>query len=484
VNILLATSEAVPFAKTGGLADVCGALPMALAHLGHSAAVILPAYRQTRYCGQPIEPLGIDFIVPIGSKMVTGHLLRSTMPGGKVPVYLVQQDQYYDRDELYSVDGKDYIDNCERFVFFSRAVLEAIRLLNLPVDVLHVNDWQTGLIPAYLKIEYRSVPRYARIASLLTVHNISYQGQFWHWDMLLTGLDWKYFNWHQMEFHGNLNLLKTGMVFCDSINTVSPRYAQEIQSSPLGCGLEGVLQYRRNVLSGILNGIDPHLAANYDADTVSKGKPLCKAALQKELGLPQEPNAPLIGIVGRLTDQKGFDLVADVMQRWVQTSDVQWAILGTGQPKYHKILETLADRFPQRVALRLEFSNPLAHRIEAGADIFLMPSRFEPCGLNQLYSLRYGTVPLVRATGGLADTIVGFESQSPSPAANGFMFQEYSPLALSECLRQACDAYRRPEVWQKLVAVGMDQDWSWARSARQYIELYQKTMERANTVVS
>jgi starch synthase len=283
------------------------------------------------------------------------------------------------------------------------------------------------------------------------------------------------------------------MVFCDSINTVSPRYAQEIQSSPLGCGLEGVLQYRRNVLSGILNGIDPHewdpnhdphLAANYDADTVSKGKPLCKAALQKELGLPQEPNAPLIGIVGRLTDQKGFDLVADVMQRWVQTSDVQWAILGTGQPKYHKILETLADRFPQRVALRLEFSNPLAHRIEAGADIFLMPSRFEPCGLNQLYSLRYGTVPLVRATGGLADTIVGFESQSPSPAANGFMFQEYSPLALSECLRQACDAYRRPEVWQKLVAVGMDQDWSWARSARQYIELYQKTMERANTVVS
>jgi starch synthase len=493
VNILLATSEAVPFAKTGGLADVCGALPMALAQLGHSASVILPAYRQTRYCGQPIEPLGIDFIVPIGSKMVTGHLLRSTMPGGKVPVYLVQQDQYYDRDELYNVDGKDYIDNCERFVFFSRAVLEAIRLLNLPVDVLHVNDWQTGLIPAYLKIEYRSVPRYARIASLLTVHNLSYQGQFWHWDMLLTGLDWKYFNWHQMEFHGNLNLLKTGMVFCDSINTVSPRYAQEIQSSPLGCGLEGVLQYRRNVLSGILNGIDPnewdpnhdpHLAANYNADTMSIGKPLCKAALQKELGLPQEPNAPLIGIVGRLTDQKGFDLVADVMQRWVQTSDVQWAILGTGQPKYHKILETLADRFPQRVALRLEFSNPLAHRIEAGADIFLMPSRFEPCGLNQLYSLRYGTVPLVRATGGLADTIVGFESQSPSPAANGFVFQEYSALALSESLRQACDAYRRPEVWQKLVAVGMDQDWSWARSARQYIELYQKTMERANTVVS
>jgi starch synthase len=452
--------------------------------------VILPAYRQTRYCGQPIESMGIDFIVPIGSKMVTGHLLRSTLPGGKVPVYLVQQDQYYDRDELYNVDGKDYIDNCERFVFFSRAVLEAIRLLDLPVDVLHVNDWQTGLVPAYLKIEYRSVPRYSRIASLLTVHNISYQGHFWHWDMLLTGIDWKFFNWHQMEFHGNLNLLKTGMVFCDSINTVSPRYAQEIQSSPLGCGLEGVLQYRRNALSGILNGIDPrewdpehdpHLAATYNAQTVGTNKPKCKAALQKELGLPQEPNVPLIGIVGRLTDQKGFDLVAEVMQRWVQTSDAQWAILGTGQPKYHRALETLAGRFGQRVAVRLEFSNPLAHRIEAGSDIFLMPSRFEPCGLNQLYSLRYGTVPLVRATGGLADTIVGYDPQSPNPVANGFVFQEYSALALSEALRQACDAYRRPEVWQKLVAVGMDQDWSWARSARQYVDLYQKTIERANS---
>lgn len=488
MNILLATSEAVPFAKTGGLADVTGALPIELERLGHQTAVILPAYRQTRYCGQRIEPMGIDFIVPIGSKMVTGHLLRSTMPGGKAPVYLVEQDQYFDRDELYSVDGKDYIDNCERFVFFSRAVLEAIRLLDLPVDVLHVNDWQTGLIPAFLKIEYRTVPRYERIASLLTIHNLSYQGQFWHWDMLLTGLDWKYFNWHQMEFHGNLNLLKTGMVFADSISTVSPRYAQEIQSSPLGCGLEGVLQYRHDVLSGILNGIDPrewdpatdpHLAMNYTADTVGQGKPICKAALQKELKLPQEPATPLIGMVGRLIDQKGLDLVADVMQRWLQTSDAQWVILGTGEPKYHKLLKTLAERFPQKVALRLQFSNPLAHQIEAGADVFLMPSRFEPCGLNQMYSLRYGTVPLARATGGLADTITGYDPQSPNAAANGFVFQEYSALGLSECLRQASDAYRRPETWKQLIAVGMGQDWSWSRSARQYVELYHKTMERA-----
>jgi len=493
VNILLATSEAVPFAKTGGLADVCGALPIELARLGHRAAVILPAYRKTRYCGQPIEPLGIDFIVPIGSKTVTGHLLQSRLPESDVPVYLVGQDQYFDRDELYGADGKDYIDNCERFVFFCRAVMEAIRLLDLELDVIHANDWQTALVPAYLKIEYQGIPRYERIASLFTIHNMAFQGQFWHWDMLLTGLDWKYFNWHEMEFFGKLNLLKTGLVFADSISTVSPRYAQEIQSSPLGCGLEGVLQSRRDVLSGILNGMDatvwnpatdPHLAANYDAENFVEGKAVCKVALQEEVGLPVEPDVPLIGSVGRLTDQKGFDLVAEVIQRWVQTSDAQWVILGTGQPKYHRLFAALAERFPQKIALRLEFSNPLAHRIEAGADIFLMPSRFEPCGLNQLYSLKYGTVPVVRATGGLADTIRDAGSgASPEPEANGFSFEEYSPLALSETLRRACETHRRTDDWRRLIATGMSQDWSWARSAKRYVELYHTTVKRIERAV-
>jgi starch synthase len=500
VHILLATSEAVPFSKTGGLADVCGALPVELARLGHQVAVIVPGYRQSHYCSQPIEPLGIEFIVPVGSKMVAGHLLRSWLPGHTVPVYLIDQDQYFDRDQLYGTDGKDYIDNCERFVFFSRAVLEAVRLLDLPLDVLHANDWQTGLVPAYLKIEYARLPRYQRIASLLTVHNIAFQGQFWHWDMLLTGLDWKYFNWHQMEFHGKLNLLKTGMVFADSINTVSPRYAQEIQASPHGCGLEGVLQYRREVVSGILNGIDPavwnpatdaDLPARYDVDNAEQGKAACKAALQREVGLPPVPDVPLVSFVGRLTDQKGLDLIAEVMQRWVQTGEVQWVILGTGQPRYHKLLEGLAQRHPDKVAVRLEFSNRLAHRIEAGSDIFMMPSRFEPCGLNQLYSLRYGTVPVVRETGGLADTIVGYVAppvgtpQVVGPPAgtappNGFSFQEYSPLALSETLRRACDLYhQQPEVWRRLVQTGMRQDWSWAHSAKQYVELYVKTISRA-----
>ena len=498
MNILLASSEAVPFAKTGGLADVSGALPAELAKLGHNVSVIMPAYRQTRYCGQPIERLDRDFIVPIGSKTVSGHISRSTMPGGpmkggNVPVYLVQQDQYFDRDQLYGTEGKDYIDNCERFVFFSRAVLEAIRLLDLPVDVLHANDWQTGLIPAYLKILYAGNPRYQKIASLFAVHNMAYQGTFWHWDMLLTGLDWKYFNWHQMEFHGKLNLLKTGLVFADSIVTVSPHYAEEIQSAPLGCGLEGVLQYRRDALSGILNGIDEvewdpatdrHLPQRYNAASHAQGKAACKAALQKELGLPQSPDAMLVAFVGRLDEQKGIDLIAEVMQRWAQSCDVQWAMLGTGQPKYHKLFESLAQRFPEKVAARLEFSNALAHRIEAASDVFLMPSRYEPCGLNQMYSLKYGTVPVVRETGGLADTIVGYETaRAATSPANGFSFDEFSPLALSETLRRAHDLYcNQPEEWKKLIETGMQQDWSWAASARKYVELYQKTISRIGSV--
>ncbi len=491
MNILMATSEAVPFAKTGGLADVCGALPVEIARLGHQAALILPAYRQIHYSGLPVTPMGIDFIVPIGSKTVTGHLLQSKLPAADVPVYFVQQDYYFDREELYRLNGKDYTDNCERFVFFSRAVLEAIRLLELQVDVVHVNDWQTGLVPAYLKIEYRTLPRYQQTASLFTVHNMAYQGQFWHWDMLLTGLDWKYFNWHQMEYYGKLNLLKTGMVFADAITTVSPRYAQEIQTPAFGCGLEGALQARRDSLFGILNGIDesewnpdadPLLAANYNADTVEGGKPVCKAALQAEVGLPQRADVPLVGMIGRLADQKGFDLVAQVIPDWVARNDTQWVILGKGEPIYHELFKHLAQQHPDKVAVRLEFSDVLAHRIEAGADIFLMPSRYEPCGLNQLYSLRYGTVPVVRETGGLADTVVDASEQSLAAGnANGFSFREDNPLALSETLARAVDAYRQPAMWRQLITTGMRQDWSWARRAKQYVKIYEQIVERVRS---
>jgi starch synthase len=489
VKILVATSEAVPFAKTGGLADVCGALPAELAHLGHQPTVIMPAYRQVHSAGMPIERLDVRIQVPIGARMVEGSLFKSYLPDSQVPVYLVDQPEYFDRQELYREDGKDYRDNCERFVFFSRAVIETIRLLQLPVDVLHCNDWQTGLIPAYLKIEQRGIADFERIATLFTIHNMSYQGMFWHWDMLLTGLDWKYFNWQQMEFFGNLNLLKTGLVFSERLNTVSPRYAEEIQSAPLGCGLEGVLQQRRHVLSGIVNGVDYRewnpqadrfLPANFGVDNFVQGKAVCKAALQSELGLPAQANVPLVALIGRLVDQKGIDLVAAVLRDWVQYRDVQWAILGTGENHYHELFTTLAKRYPQKVAVRLEFSNPLAHRIEAGADIFLMPSRYEPCGLNQLYSLKYGTVPVVRATGGLADTITDTTDETLSAGtATGFLFREYSGLALSEILQRACTAFVQKPFWNRLIENGMRQDWSWASSARQYVQLYEQTIAQS-----
>lgn len=495
MNILFATTEAIPFAKTGGLGDVCGSLPIELARLGHPSTLIMPAFRQIHDAGVPVEPTGIRFDVPIGGKTVAGSFLCSKLPGSEVPVYFVKQDAYYDRPEIYGTGGQDYRDNCERFVFFSRAVLEAIRLLDLETDVVHANDWQTGLVPAYLKIEYRGLPRYDQVAVLYTIHNLAYQGRFWHWDMLLTNLDWKYFNWRQLEFYGDLNLMKTGLTFADMLNTVSPRYAKEIQTAPFGCGLEGVLQHRRDDLSGIINGVDytewdpatdRHLAVNYDVQTVHEKKPLCKQALQREFGLPENPAVPLVAAIGRLTSQKGFDLIAQLIPQWAQEESVQWVILGAGEAKYHELLSTLGERYPRTVAVRLEFCVPLAHKIEAGADILLMPSRFEPCGLNQLFSLKYGTVPVVRATGGLADTILHSTPQTlVAGTANGFSFREYSALALSETLRQACGLYRDdPEAWRRLIETGMRQDWSWNRSARQYVRLYERTLSKRRLPVT
>ncbi|MCA9177677.1 MAG: glycogen synthase GlgA [Planctomycetales bacterium] len=483
MKILLATSEVVPLAKTGGLADVCGALPVALQQEGHQPTVIMPAYRQALESGLPIEQLDLRFDVPIGGKTVSGEVYRTELADG-IPVILVGQSSYFDRNQLYREDGEDYPDNCERFVFFSRAVMELIRLLELKPDIVHCNDWQTGLIPAYLKLEYANTSGYENIASLMTVHNLAYQGVFWHWDMALTGLDWSHFNYHEMEFYGQLNLLKTGLVFADWLTTVSPRYAQEIQTPEHGCGLEGVLQERANVLTGIVNGVDykkwspehdPHLAQSYDVHNWVDSKPVNKLALQRELQLPECARTPLIGVIGRLASQKGWDLLAPVMRHWAHREDVQWAILGTGEPEYHSLVSDLAGSHPERVAVRLEFSERMAHRIEAGADMFVMPSRYEPCGLNQLYSLRYGTVPIVHATGGLADTIC-----DATPAtfrygvANGFSFAPYEEPRLDQALRRASTMYHQPQMgWNKLVENGMKQDWSWRQSARQYIELYE-----------
>jgi starch synthase len=491
IRVLIATSEVAPFAKTGGLADVCGALPAALKREGVEPIVMMPAYRSALKSGLPMEPTGVKFDIPIAGKVASGELIRSELPDGTT-VYLVRQDDYFDRPELYRENDDDYPDNCERFVFFCRAVLESLRLLEFQADLIHCNDWPTGLIPAFLRLEYEQAQGYQDLASIMTIHNMAYQGVFWHWDMLLTGLDWKHFNYHELEFWGNINLLKAGLVFADALTTVSPKYAEEIQCEPFGCGLEGLLQARSDDLSGIINGvdydvwnpkIDSFLPAQFDQSNWRSGKAKCKAKLQNELGLPVDPAVPLIGLVGRLADQKGWDLVADVMQQWLPSESAQWAILGSGDASYHELLSQLASDWPQKVGCKLAFSNELAHRIEAGCDMFLMPSQFEPCGLNQLYSLKYGSVPVVRATGGLADTIMNVTPETlEAGSANGFSFQQYVTSSLEQTLRCACEVYtERPEQWGQIVETGMAQDWSWDSSARKYADLYRQTIRRVRS---
>lgn len=490
MEILFASSEACPFAKTGGLADVSAALPRALANAGHTLYLVIPAYRSALASGIPIADLGISLEIPLGNQVALAQVLESRLPDSDLKVYLIKEDMFFDRDGLYSYRGEDYPDNCERFVFFSRAVMELIEKLDLEIDILHSNDWQTGLIPAYLKLLYKGIPRYDRIASIHTIHNLAYQGIFWHWDMPLTGIDWEHFTFEKMEFYGKLNFQKTGITFADGLTTVSRRYAKEIQTQQYGCGLEGVLRFRDDSLRGILNGVDtvqwnpatdPVIAAQYDSETVFEKKPVCKAALQQELGLPVDPFVPLFGVVGRIAFQKGIDLIADAIPEWLEKEHLQFCFLGTGDPTVEIRLKELAERYPYNVVVRLEFSNELAHKIEAGADIFLMPSRYEPCGLNQMYSHLYGTVPIVRETGGLADTVVDANEETIADGtANGFSFQLDSVRELNICIEKAIQASRfnRP-LWEQLVRTGMSQDWSWDRSAREYLEFYEQLVKNS-----
>lgn len=484
MNILIASSEAAPLAKTGGLADVCGALPKALAQLGHNVTLILPAYRSTQKF--PSEPTGVELKISIAGREVRGTYRKCFIPEIGVPVYLVEHNGYFDRDGLYNSNNEDYADNCERFVFFSYAVLEAIRLLNLPVDVIHLNDWQTGLVAALQSIYYRDYPGYEKIAVLFTIHNIAYQGVFPASAMTLTGLHWKYFNWLQMECFDHLNLLKTGIVFSDGITTVSPNYAREITSSPGGCGLEDVLRARRDVLWGITNGIDVEewnpetdkfLENHFNCATRSEGKAACKLDLQSRMDLPQRADVPVIGLVGRLTGQKGFDLAVELIYRKAAAGeDVQWVLLGSGDPILENRLRELASKYSQNVAVSIRYSNELAHQIIAGSDIFLMPSRFEPCGLTQLYSLRYGTIPVVHSTGGLVDTVCDLTPETEAAkTATGIRFCNADMQGITWGVDQALEIYRnRRDVWNQMQETGMNLDTSWKLSAEKYVKLYKK----------
>lgn len=479
MRVLYCVSEAVPFVKTGGLADVGGALPLALAEQGCDVRLVLPRYRSIPLGG--LRRAGSVTVV-VGGEAVSGTVFEASLEGPPVPVWLVDGPRWFDREGLYGEGGRDYPDNLTRFTFFCRAVLAWLGQQSWQPDVLHCNDWQTALIPVLVTAEGTR-----RIPTLLTIHNLAYQGLFPAEQYPMTGLPPSLFTPKGLEFWTKVNVLKGGLVFADVLNTVSEAYAREIQTAEYGAGLDGLLRDRHEDLFGILNGADykawdpandPLITAVYTADDLT-GKRRCKAHLQRTFNLPASQDAPLIGMVTRLADQKGLDLVMQVIEE-VLRMGAQWVLLGTGDPKYHELFESLAARYPQQVGLRLGFDNPLAHQIEAGSDLFLMPSRYEPSGLNQLYSLRYGTVPVVRRTGGLADSIVDLTPQTlRGETANGFVFDEYTPQALLATLQRALKTFSDQSTWRRLQQAGMRADFSWARSARKYLELYERARVKA-----
>jgi starch synthase len=474
MRVVMLAAEVYPYAKTGGLADVMAALPRALAAAGVDVTVCTPRYR-----GVDAASSGRRVRAPIDGRMEPAELV--TVADAPVRIVLVRADRYFDRDGIYGDASGDYPDNAERFAFFCRAALEWLRE-EPPPDVVHAHEWHAALALAFLRANADLYPELARVRTVLTVHNLAYQGRFPRADWHLLNLDARYFTPDFLEFYGSINYLKAGMVFADAITTVSPRYAAEIQTAELGEGLDGVLRARRAALRGILNGIDtvawdprrdPHLPAHYDRADLG-GKARCKAALQAELGLACDPVPALLGIVSRLAEQKGFDLLGAALPGALAgPAAPQLAVLGSGEERYASAFHALAGRFPGRVAVRLGYDEALAHRIEAGADVFLMPSRFEPCGLNQLYSLRYGTVPVVHATGGLDDTVVEYDPTTG--AGTGFKFAPYTPEAFCGALERALRLRRDAAAWTRLVATGMAEDFSWARAAAEYGRLYRDT---------
>jgi starch synthase len=499
LRILVAASEVVGFAKTGGLADVAGSLPRALAERGHEVAIVMPYYRGVRLGKHFVERAEHVIPVPVGNRNLACRLFRSQLPDSNVKIFFIDEPEYFDRDDATTGKGlyqqnmpggykADYPDNAERFVFFSRAVLEAMHEMNFVPDIIHANDWQTGLVPVFLHEVFKQRPEYENTRSIYTIHNIAYQGMFGADVMRLTRLPGYLFNHNQLEFHGHFNFLKAGVVYGDAINTVSPTYAREIQTPEYGCGMEGLLQVFRSKLSGIMNGvdygtwnpaIDPHLPKNYDSKSVFEVKPKIKAELQRRYNLPLEPDKPLLGLVARLVGQKGIDLVLSAAPGFLDLG-CQMVFLGEGDPEFHNELQQFRDKHPNQVGTYLGYHETLAHLVEGGSDLFLMPSRYEPSGLNQLYSMKYGTPPVVRSTGGLADSVVGATVDTLAKGtATGFSFDAYTPDALYQTVKWAVALYRdQPKQFQQVVLTAMKQDWSWNRSAAEYEALYYRVLGR------
>ena len=476
MKILIVAAEAVPFAKTGGLADVVGILPKHLARMGHDVRVVMPRYQAVERGG--LVSIGDPLGVPMG---IIGELwcdvLRGTLPGSEVPIYFIEHEGFYDRPSLYTDENaQGFVDNDNRFVFLSQAALQLCRRLGFEPDVVHANDWHTAIIAVLLNTTYRLDPVLEQAASVLTIHNMQHQGEYYPGLMEVLDVGWEHFNHLELECNDHVNLLKGGIYHATLWNTVSPTYASEIQTAGCGCGLEGVARDRAGALRGIINGIDydewnpgtdRHIAARYDVGDMP-GKAVCKAALQRELGLPVR-DVPLFGMVSRLVDQKGIDILAEALPR-ILDLDVQVALLGSGEPWAQDYFASLAS-VRANLGAHIGYSNPLAHRIEAGADIYLMPSRFEPCGLNQLYSLRYGTLPLVHGTGGLRDTVQSFDEETG--AGTGFVLWDLNADALFDTVAWA--AHTRTErraAFDTMVERAMRQRFSWEGSAREYVRMY------------
>ena len=485
MRILYIASEVAPFAKTGGLADVAGSLPAALALLGQEVKIVMPKYAVVDEKRWRLKSRG-NLIVNLAGEVYSFTLWSGSLPGTPVEVLFLGNSAFFNYSGLYQEKGKDYPDNLKRFSAFSRAVLEIPRQLNWYPDILHANDWQTALTIAYLKTHLKEHAAYERMGTVFTIHNMGYPGLFPASEFPLLGLPSNYFTPDMLEFYGKVNLLKAGLVLGGVLNTVSPTYSREIQSPEFGYGIEGILQTRRRDLFGIINGVDyqqwdpahdPYLPQSYDHDHL-EGKRVCKLALQKECKLPVT-EAPVIGMISRLTTQKGVDLILEMLDELMQL-DVQFVILGTGDPVIQRDLQEAMQRYPDKLSVHLTFDEALAHRIEAGADLFLMPSRYEPCGLNQLYSLRYGTIPVVRKTGGLADTVVdAIPSNIASGKATGFMFEAASSHALLTTLRLAFQFYNDRSLWKRMMRTAMKADFSWDQSAREYVELYEQALAKA-----
>ena len=473
MKILFVASEALPYSKTGGLADVVEALPKALSEMGHEVAVFLPRYRGNKITSTIVSSLTI----PLGDSLRFPALAEGSSVGG-VRYFFLDDPQFFDREGIYGDKSGEYWDNAERYAELSRAAIEFMKRVWLP-DVMHCHDWQSALVPVLLRTQYSDDPNVRSIPVVFTIHNVAYQGMFPREAMRRIGLPDRLFAIDALEFFGGVNFLKGGILFADYLTTVSRRYAKEIQTPEYGGVLDGVLRGRADRLVGILNGADysiwspeadTFIAQNYSTHNLD-GKKACKQDLLTTFRLPPENIArPVIGIVSRFANQKGFDLIAQVAND-LMSENLAVVALGTGQPEYEGFFRALAEKFPAKAAVRIAFDEPLGHKVIAGADMLLMPSRYEPCGLSQLYSLRYGTVPVVRATGGLDDTIQNFDAKSGQ--GTGFKFDAYDGDALLECVRTALKVYKEPKAWRTIQANGMAKDLSWKASAAAYVTLYE-----------